>query len=176
MSRRGPGALALACALAAACSTLNVSTDYDRTVDFTRFRTFEMRMDQGMRNQLMRGRAESAIVRELEAKGLRRVDDHADLWVAVHARTSREKQIDTTRFGYGWGRWGYWGGGVSTTTVRQVPVGTVIVDLVDGAERKLVWQAVASDVLDSRATAAERDEAMNKAMAKVFAEYPPKAK
>jgi hypothetical protein len=168
--------LALLAALGlTSCSTLSVTTDYDRTASFTSYATYEFLPEQSIRNPLMRDRIESAIARQLEAKGMRRTGGRADLWIATHMRFDKETQIDTTHFGYGWGRWGYWGGGRAVTTVRQVPIGTLIVDLVDVREKKLVWQAVASDTLNPRASAAERDESVNAAVTKMFAGYPPKA-
>ncbi len=54
--------------------------------------------------------------------------------------------------------------------------GTLIIDLVDARERKLVWQAVASDTVNPRSSAAERDEAINQAVAKIFADFPPQTR
>ena len=66
------------------------------------------------------------------------------------------------------------GMGTSTTTAREVPVGTLIIDVVDAKEKKLVWQAVASDTIDTNARADERDYRIKKAMEKIFAGFPPK--
>jgi hypothetical protein len=161
---------------AAACSTITVSTDYDRAVDFTRFASFELRTGQSLKNPLMRDRIEAALVRELESKGLTRAAGRPDLWVSAHVRMSNEKQIDTTRFGYRWGRWGYWGGGTAVTTVRKVPVGTLIVDLVDAERKELVWQGVASDAIDPGADAAARDKAVAAMIATMLKDYPPAAR
>jgi hypothetical protein len=165
----------LAIALAG-CSTITVSTDYDRTADFAAYSTFELRSGESIKNRLMRERIEAALARELEARGLTRAAGRPDLWVSTHVRMSNEKQIDTTRFGYGWGRWGYWGGGMATTRVRKVPVGTLIVDLVDAREKQLVWQGVASDAIDPGASAEERDRIVNAMVAKMLADYPPAAR
>jgi hypothetical protein len=54
-----------------------------------------------------------------------------------------------------------------------VPVGTLIVDLVDAREKRLVWQGVASDALDPGATADERDKVVATMIAKMLADYPP---
>ena len=167
---------ALIAAALASCSTITVSTDYDRKADFASYSTFELRSGESMKNRLMRERIEAALARELEARGLVRTAGRADLWVSAHVRMSNEKQIDTTRFGYGWGRWGYWGGGVATTRVRKVPVGTLIVDIVDAREKQLVWQGVASDAIDAGASADERDRMVNAMVAKMLADYPPTAK
>lgn len=164
---------ALIAAALASCSTITVSTDYDRKADFASYATFELRSGESMKNRLMRERIEAALVRELEARGLARAAGRVDLWVSAHVRMSNEKQIDTTRFGYGWGRWGYWGGGVATTRVRKVPVGTLIVDIVDAREKQLVWQGVASDAIDPGASVDERDRMVNAMVARMLADYPP---
>ena len=164
----------------AGCSTISVCTDYDRTVDFSVYKTFDIVHQQEMRNDLIRGRIDGAITRQLEVKGFTPSTAQPDLLVAVHAKLSRETHFDTTTFGYGWGAgWGYWGrrgAGGATTVVRQVPVGTVIIDVVDARQKKLIWQAVASDTLDPRASADERDRRVNDAMEKIFAGFPPRAK
>jgi hypothetical protein len=167
---------AAAAALATGCSTITVSTDYDRQANFASYSTFELRSGESIKNRLMRERIEAALVTELTSKGLSRATRRPDLWVSTHVRMSNEKQIDTTRFGYGWGRWGYWGGGTSVTTVRRVPVGTLIVDLVDAGRKELVWQGVASDAIDPGASAAERDKAVAAMIAKMFKDYPPAAR
>ena len=98
----------------------------------------------------------------------------------VHGRVDNETQVRTDSFGYGWGRWGYWGpygmGGGATTTVSQVPVGTLIIDLVDAKAKQLVWQGVGKDTLKPSASPEERDERVGKAMAKIFASFPPGVK
>jgi len=161
----------------AACSTLSVTTDYDRSVDFSKLKTFRFEQVTEIRNQLLHDRVTRAITTELEAKGLSRADADADLVVAVHGRVDNQTQIRTDSFGYGWGRWGYWGGpygyGGSTTTVSQVPVGTLVVDLVDAHAKQLVWQAVAKDTLKPSASPEERDRRVSEAMKKIFAEFPP---
>ncbi len=161
-----------------ACSTLSVTTDYDRTVDFSKLKTFRFEQVTEIRNQLLYDRVTRAITTELEAKGLSRADADADLVVAVHGRVDNQTQVRTDSFGYGWGRWGYWGRGPygyggSTTTVSQVPVGTLVVDLVDAKAKQLVWQAVAKDTLKQSATPEKRDARVNEAMREIFAAYPP---
>jgi hypothetical protein len=161
-----------------ACSTLSVTTDYDRTVDFSKLKTFRFEQQTEIRNQLVYDRVIRAITTELEAKGLSRADADADLVVAVHGRVDNQTQVRTDSFGYGWGRWGYWGGGPhgyggSTTTVSQVPVGTLVVDLVDARAKQLVWQAVAEDTIRQSASPDERDARVSEAMKRVFADFPP---
>jgi hypothetical protein len=63
---------------------------------------------------------------------------------------------------------------MSSTTVSKIPVGTLIVDLVDAKENQLKWRGTATKTLDATATAEERDKNVNAAVEKMFAGYPPK--
>ena len=182
MNRARFGAVALPVAFGlAACSTMSLTTDYDRNTDFSKYATFEFIPAKEIKNPLIRERVENAIAKQLETKGLKAASGSADLLVAAHGRLDSQTQIDYTSFGYGWGGWGgYWGGyggmGTTTATAREIPVGTLIIDLVDGQTKKLVWQAVASDTLDPSATPEEREYNINAKMKKIFAGYPPQAK
>jgi hypothetical protein len=170
----------------AGCSTMTVSTDYDRSASFTAYKTFDFIPAPEVKNPLIRARVEDAIVKQLTAKGLTRSSENPDLLISGHAKLSSETHFDTTSFGYGMGGWGggYWGGygyggmgmGSSTTVAREVPVGTLIIDLVDAKAKKLVWQAVANDTIDQNASADARDYKINKAMERIFAGFPPPAK
>jgi hypothetical protein len=164
---------------------MTVSTDYDKTASFAAYKTFDFIPAAEVKNPLIRQRIEDAITAQLQAKGLTRSSDNPDMLIAGHARLSSETHFDTTSYGYGWGGWGgyrgpyggyggYGGMGSSTTVAREVPVGTLIIDVVDAKGKKLIWQAVASDTIDTNARADERDYRINKAMEKIFAGFPPK--
>jgi hypothetical protein len=167
----------------AGCSTLQVNSDYDRAVDFTQYTTFDFLPAPEISNPLVYARVSEAVEAELVGKGLRREAGSAGLLVALHGRMSKQTQIDTTTYGYGWGggwgywnRWGYGGMGSATTTVREVPVGTLIVDLVDAKEKKMVWQGVASDSLDPNSSPEMKDYRVKNAVKKMFASFPPGTK
>jgi hypothetical protein len=187
MTHRGIGTLALVAVLGlGGCSTLEVSTDYDKNADFSKYSTFSLIPAKEIKSDLTRDRIEGAIATQLTAKGLKLAQGNANLLVAYHARLDKETQLDTTSFGYGWG--GGWGGyygpmgypyggmAATTTTVREIPVGTLFVDLVDASEKKMVWQGVASDTLDPKATADDKDYRVNNAVKKMFSSFPPKTK
>ncbi len=161
------------------CSTVQVSTDYDQTAHFSAYSTFDVQPASEIRDQLVHQRIVSAVEAELTEKGLRREANSDGLLVVLHGRMSTKTELDTTTYGYGWGRWGYWhrrgygSTGVARTTVREVPVGTLVVDLVDAREKKLVWQGIASDTLDPDASPKEKDRRVREAINKMFAGFPP---
>ena len=160
-------------ALAAGCSTLAVHSDYDPTVDFSKFKTFTITRNGTLDTQLTQDRIDRAITAALETKGLTSVASGGELTVQTQIRRSTESQYITT--GYGGGGWGWnnWvGPGMTTTQVREVPVGTLVVDLVDAAANRLVWRGTASDYL-TNVTPQEADQKAQNAMMKLFETFPP---
>jgi hypothetical protein len=161
------GALALA-----ACSSISTTVDYDRSVDFTRYRTYSWREGNRVPNPRADRRIKAAVDRALESRGLTRVEDGGDLRAVYHGRTRREIVVDSYNpaWGYGW-RWGWGRGGF--TTVRAIPIGTLIVDLVDRRENELVWRSTASSVIDRYAEPEERARDLDRAVEKMFKSFPP---
>jgi hypothetical protein len=160
-----------------ACSTVTVGTDYDPAANFSQYKTFTiMPLTQFEKIPLTADRIKAAITQALQARGLQPVSEAADLQIEVFAKLSQETQATTTGAG-GYGGWGYrgWGGGMSTTTVQNVAVGTLVVDLVDAKTNKPVWRGTASDTLDPKSTGEQKQEALNYAMNKMFEKYPPGA-
>ena len=164
------GALALS-----ACSTLKTSTDYRPGVDFSGYKTFGFKDVDGVQNGILDARIKSSVSAQLTAKGLTRSDESPSLWVVPHARLSKQTQINSynTGWGYGWG-WGYGAGGATSTTVQEIPVGTLVIDLVDIKMKELVWRGTATDTLNETANAADREKNLDAAMAKLFEGFPPK--
>jgi hypothetical protein len=166
--------LSVAAAAVFACSTLSTNADYDPSTDFSRYKTWDLKDDGSINNPLLAKRIETAVGGELAKKGMTRNTSNPDLWVAVHGRLSKQTQIHTydSGWGYGW----RWGGGMTTSTVSEVPVGTLIVDLVDANRKELVWRGTASDTLDPEASPEKKEKNLQEAMAKLLEKFPPAKK
>jgi hypothetical protein len=62
---------------------------------------------------------------------------------------------------------------MATTTVDDIPVGTVVVDIYDTNSRHLVWRGLAHEELSDKP---EKDtQKLQKAVNKLFDKFPPKA-
>jgi len=172
--RRGAAALPIAVAalvLAGCGSSLKVATDYDRSANFTSYKTYSWRDGTKLTNPLNAERLVTAVDNELKAKGLSRVESGGDLTVTYHA--SGEKSVDVQTFQTG-GVYGCWGGcGSTSTTVTPVTIGTIIVDLVDTKSNKMLWRGTASDAVSDKP--GENAAKINEGVARMFKEYPPKA-
>jgi uncharacterized protein DUF4136 len=157
----------LVLAAAAACSTLRTSVDYDRSLDFTRYRTFAFATGTPARREFTQWRIEQLIAGELRSRGMiPAARERSDLLVFTHAVVERQQRIETVVWGYGC----RWGGGVASSTVTAVPVGTLIVDLVDHERNCLVWQGRATDTLASESET--REEQLREAVTRLFAGFP----
>lgn len=166
----------LVVAAAVGCSTLTTSADWDKTADFSKYKTWGWKEDGSIKNEILAKRIQNLLAAELGRKGLTRSDDNPDLWAAVHGRLSKETQINyyNSGWGYGWhGGWYGGGMGVSTATVQEIPVGTLVVDLVDSKQKELVWRGTATDTLKPERTPEEKEKALGEAFAKLFEKYPP---
>ena len=172
----------------ASCSTISVTTDYDKTVDFTKYKTFEYYgwSDESDKilNDFDKKRIEEAFGEEFAKRGLEYVESGGDLvvtlFIVVEKKT--EQRATTTGssgmyggyyggyYGYGPG-WG-WGPSYSTTTVTQYDdnVGTLVVDVFDKAKEQLIWESIGQGTVDD--SPQTRDTKVPKSVAKIMKEYP----
>jgi hypothetical protein len=152
-----------------------VTYDYDRTANFSRFRTYTWTRGNPVTDPLNHQRIVRAVETQLAARGFTKVDSgrNPDVFVAYHA--AMDQSIEINAFGSGgFGPYGLGGSRMGTARADKVTVGSVVVDMVDAADRKMVWRGSASQELDPRASAEKKDKAVNKAIEKMFKNYPPK--
>lgn len=160
------------------CSGIKILSDKDEAVDFTKFKTYQYygwaEESNKMLNELDQRRIEKAFSDEFAKRNLKYVEENGDIMVTLYIVTEQKSQTtaNTTGMGgmggYGYGGYyGYgpaygWGGGMSTTTysTTDYTVGTLVVDVYDETDKKLVWEGVAKGTIkdnpkgrDSRITA-----------------------
>ena len=151
-----------------------VKSDYDKTTDFHKYKSFAFRKGTDAPTPFAQQRIEGAIAAQLKARGMNAAGT-ADLLVYTHTQLSKEKRMDVSTFGYGgYPGWSGWGGayGSSSVTVTDIPMGTVVIDLVDRASDTLVWRGVATDTLLTNPTPEKSEKRINKAIEKLFRKYP----
>jgi len=130
---------------------VNVKTDYDRSFNFGKLRTFafedQKRPDGSLlqRNTLVDKRIRDALIRDLESRGFRyEPSGQADFLIADYARQREAVEVDPIGYGmpYRW-RWG-WGPGVWTRYYTQ---GSVVVDFIEPANNQLIWRGRVTDTV-----------------------------
>ena len=133
-------AILLAPALALAQKT---SYDFDKTIDFTAFKTYGLKDGTKVGQTLIDDRIVAAIEGELAAKGFTKSDRTPTSSSCITSpstsrRTSRPTAPATPavrRVRLGMGR--RLGGGTTTTQVRDILVGTLIIDIADAKKSQL---------------------------------------
>jgi hypothetical protein len=168
------------CALAlavsgAACSTVKVTTDYDRGVDFRHFRTFAVVGGKvinegvvGAEGPFVRERLTSALQAGLDARGLTPAPERPDLLVTYVAGAKTRQDLERVVTSYQGGPYWY-GPSYTDFWVTDHLHGTLVVDIVDASTKKLVWRAMAEAVDQPFAD----PEFLNRAVARALAHFPP---
>jgi Domain of unknown function (DUF4136) len=74
-----------------------------------------------------------------------------------------------------WGYRGGWGGvGSATTTVSTYVTGTMVLDLYEAANKKLLWRGIATDTLSDNPQ--KNAKKIEEAAEKMFKKFPPEVK
>jgi hypothetical protein len=160
-----------------------VSYDYEKTANFAAFKTYAMKEGTGTGQQLIDDRIVAAIEAQLAAKGLTKSEANPDVFVVYHVAFDKQKDISTFSSGYGggygpygWGWGGGWAGGTTTTQVRDILMGTIVIDMADAKKGQLVWRGMGVKEVNTQANPEKRDKSINEAAKKIFKNYPPKQK
>ncbi len=126
----------------------------------------------------------AAIDTELAAKGFTKAASNPDVVVIYHVAFDKQQDISTYSsgygggygaYGYGWGGGG-WAGGTSTTSVREILIGTLVIDMADAKKNELAWRGMGVKEVNTQAKPEKRDKSINEAVKKIFKNYPPKVK
>lgn len=154
-----------------AATAQDVKTNFMPGTDFSKFHTYKWVQVPGAKypNQIVDQEIKQAVDSQLAAKGLTKTDsDNADLYVGY--QTAMQQQTEWNAYGMGRG----WGGGMGTATSSTIDVGTLALDMYDPAAKKLVWQGRASKTLDPSSNPQKNQKNLDKAMAKLLKDFPPK--
>ena len=94
--------------------------------------------------------------------------------IAWHVR-SQEKATAVGDWGYRDPYGAYWTGyyGPRSVDVQYYEEGTLIIDVIDPGENRLVWRGSATRVLDRAMTPERADEIVLEAVRKIFDRFPP---
>jgi Domain of unknown function (DUF4136) len=168
------------------CSSIKVLSDKDDSVDFTKYKTYQYYGWAEESNKLLtrfdQERIEAAFGEELDKRGLSHVEENGDLIITLYIVTEKKTKTtaNTTTMGGFYGYGGYygfgpaygWGPASSHTTYNEYDytVGTLIIDVYDATDKKLVWESVAKGTIDENTKG--REERIQKVVAQIMDEYP----
>ena len=176
--------LLLACAALWACTSIAVDTQFDRSTDFAVFKhwtwldrpqpeTGDPRLD----DVALQNRIRAAIERGLAARGYERIfEGQADFWVAYHVstRTKMDAGVMNRRLGYPVGE--SWGPGPEQRQIsHEYQRGTLILDVVDAREEKLVFRGIAERKISNQpAKPQESRKLISEVVEAILEDFPPR--
>jgi Domain of unknown function (DUF4136) len=165
-----------------------VSYDYDPSANLKTYRTYdwlpgpqEATGDKRIDNSLTDMRIRIAVASQLELKGYTKpVAGQPDFYVVYHASVKDLLKTTSMREYYGYGvaektgSGGWPGGNRTVTDIESYKEGSLLLDVIDVREKRLVWRGTAQAKMDPTLTPEERNERARVAVRKMLEHFPPR--
>lgn len=162
-------------ALLPGCSTIIVNYDYDAETDFRSLKKYDwLAISQELESEhLVAKRLKNAITMNLQSKGFVHSAQDPDFVIVLQG--SKEEKRDVINYsgssyrGYR-GYDTYWGG---HSEVYEYEEGTVVIDFISTATKKLIWRGTGTGVVEPYLSPQERNKRINDAISRLFEHFPP---
>ena len=172
--------LILACVLAPGVHAQKIKVEYDKNLDFSKFKTYAWGHHDAVSRPMLALAIAGAIEEELTKRGLRKVDGNPDVYIKMYGSVDSEMSVSYSdplysgmggipSFDSGFVMWGYMPGGTTAVTVHK---GQLVVDVIDASQKKLVWRGMATEKLSDNKQKLVKQ--VNTAVEKMFQQYPAK--
>ena len=165
----------LSAMLVSGCAS-DVATDYDSSVDFSGFSTYQYHEDPNTPVTLDGARIKKAVNKEMALRGMRLAESDGQLTVYYEILEASELLADGPTFSFGFGMGSInsrYGAGVSTPTrVKEKKYGKLSVNLIDTQTNDVVWRSVSQRQLTETMDSEERNEFVQDQVQQMFEEYP----
>lgn len=179
-------------ALGGCANSPEVRASSDPYANFSSYQTFgfvsPLGTDRSGYQTLISQQIKAAVQTQLEARGMRLVENAPQLLVNFNASITDKTQIShvpvqvQTPFSagyYGGSYYGYrngfysaWPLYVDQTVISTYKEGTLNIDIIDAARKQLVWEGRVTDDDVTRKERTNIQESINAAVAAAFAQYP----
>ncbi len=175
--------VALTGLLLSSCAGVQVSQDYDTGYVFDNNKSYAWNTtipyedgDLLQSDELLAERFTKAIETTLAQRGFIQAAQPTYLISCTYTVTSRlESDAFDTGFGFGFGRYGRYGGiGMSTgSSVRQYDQGTLVINFHSAASGHLVWRGTGTREVFQHSNPDEITRNVNEMVESVLAQFPP---
>lgn len=153
----------------------DVHYNYDPGTNFSSYKTYQwVNLPDGAPDQLIDQAIKRAVDSQLAQKGLTRVEKDADLYIGYQTVITQEKAVNLFGSGHRGLGWGGWGTASVQGETSTISVGTLVVQLYDPARKQLIWRGDATKTIDLQKNPDKNYKNLQKAMVKLFKNYPPK--
>jgi len=159
-----------------------VKVDFDKQVDFSKFKTYTFLGWQDDIDKLMndfdKKRIRDAFKEQMDMRNLERVEEDADMILSLYLVIDQKTSITGYTNYYGGAGMGYrrggmgWGMGHSTTnyTENDYLEGTMVLDVFDGKSKDQIWQAVGVGTVQEKPE--KREKSIPKSINKLMKKFP----
>lgn len=157
-----------------------IQADFDRSVDFTAYKTFAfvspLGTDRNGYQTIISQHLKAATSREMEARGLRLDETMPQLLVNFNANLSEKMRVVNTApagsyYDYRYGAYSSWSRYPYDQYVTYYHEGTLNIDVIDAAKKQLIWESTAVDTVTQK-TLNNIQHALDEAVAAAFEKYP----
>jgi hypothetical protein len=158
----------------ALASAQDVKVDFDKAYNFSGPKTYSIKIGTPWGNDLSQRRVLTEFDEAIAAKGWKKAPEaQANVQVLIHGATQNKHSATTFYSGMGGYGYRYGGMGMATaqTVVDEYRVGTLVVDMFDGASKSLVFRGIAEDELSDKAE--KNQKKLEKASDKMLKNFPP---
>ena len=169
-------------AVMTACSSVTVITDYDKTVDFSKFKTYNVKRHDAPTGSVDPEKIRkknldlitSNIEEQMEKKGYVK-SANPDLWISFYVKVDHKQELQTTSYGYYGGSPYYYGPyygyntGFTDVNVVEYTEGTLIVDMVEAKADLLIWQGVGKKTINENKI--DHSDDIKKTIGEIFYRY-----
>ncbi|WP_298371099.1 DUF4136 domain-containing protein [uncultured Lutibacter sp.] len=163
--------------LVASCSSVRVTSDYDTSTDFSKYKTFafyKKGIDKAEISDLDKRRILRAVENELLSKGFTK-SETPDLLVNIFTKSRQKVDIyNNNQFYMGWHPWYY--GPNFGMQISKYTEGTLFVDLIDANKKELAWQGIGSGGLTTSGNVEKKEERIKEFVGEIMSKYPPEIK
>jgi hypothetical protein len=170
------GTLLFAAVAGAPLMAQTVTIDYDHTINFNKFRTYTWDKVYAT-DPNVEQRVVAAVNRDLAGRYMTEVSGSGDVTITAIDATQGKEEFSSFYGGLGdlnWQRgWGSGGFLDSASSVQDIPVDTLVVDMYDTKTHKLLWRGTVTE--PAAKTTDKNDQLMDKAVNELFNKYPPKS-
>ena len=154
-----------------------VSIQSDKSVDFSKFKTYTWSKDTKARNPIVGQMIVDAVDQELASHGFKKVEAEGDLRVVFAAAIDFDLQV-------AYGNWGNAAGNPLQTGIPSggqawnITKGMLVVDVFEASSNNSLWRALAKDTLsnapsnDMLKDAKSVEKTVKKAVTKMFKQFP----
>ena len=156
-----------------------ITTDYDKTVDFTTYKSYTLKGwvndSEDEITQIDKDRIIDAFKNEFAKRNLVMDDENPDIAVTLYILI--KDKTSTTAYTNYYGGMGYrrsfgygYGGGSTTYSQRDYREGTIIIDFFDEKEKNLIWEGVLKTEVKEKAK--KREKTIPENVRKLMYNYP----